>query len=1067
MENVKLRLRWLKKSATAVLLGVGVFNSFTAAYGAEMEKIGISSVSQSQRKIMGTVKEVNGSPIIGANVRIEGTAIGTITDLDGKFSLNVPDGSSLAITYMGYLMEKVAVKGDKTDFQIVMKEDTWKLDEVVVVGYGVQKKKLLTGATVQVKGDDIQKLNTINVLGALQSQTPGVNITQSSGLPGEGFKVVIRGLGTTGSSEPLYVIDGVASGDINNLNPSDIESIDVLKDAASSAIYGARAANGVILVTTKQGKAGKCSVSYDGYFGWQNVYRMAPMLNAQDYAMIQNEQRMMDGLTPYDFASMVPNWDKIESGEWKGTNWLDESRNKNAPTQNHALNIIGGSDRSNYSIGISYTSQEGIIGKPVARDYDRYTLRLNTEHILFKNKDLDLIKFGENLTYSYKEFSGADAIDDIYGNDIHNLLTGCPLMPIYGANGYYGTADFRADGFSWDTANPNPVGMMDYNSGYNQSKNHDMRANAYVEIQPIKNLKFKSTFGLSNSHTTYRRFTPIYDLAPSSTNKENRVTQNMSSGLGWTWENTLSYSFNLRKVHAFDAMVGQSVERSGLGEGMEASNINSIFDDFKHAYLGNTQVTSSRTGVWGAPWERGGLSSFYGRINYNLKETYMATVVLRADGSSKFARGHRWGYFPSVSAGWILSNEPFWESLKIFADFVKVRASWGQNGNSAIDGYQYLATISFANANYPFGTDKTSPSTGGFADILPNKDVTWETSEQTDLGLDMRFFSSRLGVTFDWYNKVTKDWLVVAPVLASYGTNAPFINGGDVRNRGFEFSLNWNDHVGDFTYGVNLNLSHNANKVLQIANSEGIIHGASDVLSNGISEMYRAQVGYPLGYFYGYKTDGVFQSEKQIADYQGAKLSGVRPGDLMFADTNQDGQINENDRLEIGNPHPDYNMGLSLNFGWKGFDLSVTASGAFGQQIAKSYRSFVDRPKENYTADILDRWHGEGTSDKLPRLTSGTHVNWQYVSDIFIENGDYVKIQNLTIGYDFKKLFRKIPLTQARLYVTAQNLCTITGYSGMDPEVGYGGDNVNWVSGIDLGFYPSPRTYLVGVNLKF
>lgn len=439
---------------------------------------------------------------------------------------------------------------------------------------------------------------------------------------------------------------------------------------------------------------------------------------------------------------------------------------------------------------------------------------------------------------------------------------------------------------------------------------------------------------------------------------------------------------------------------------------------------------------------------------------------MRADGSSNFAKGNRWGYFPSVSAGWVMSNEAFMEPTRNYLDFLKIRASWGQNGNQDIDPFQYLATISSLKSNYFFGPDKQTISSGAYPDILPNKDVTWETSEQLDLGLDARFLGSRLGLSFDYYIKTTKDWLVQAPILDSYGTNAPYINGGDVRNKGIELALNWNDHVGDFTYGVNLNLSHNENEVTRIANSEGIIHGSPNILSEGTTEMYRAQEGYPIGYFYGYKTLGVFQSEKQIAEYTGAKLSGTAPGDLIFADTNKDGVIDDKDKCMIGNPHPDVTMGLTLNFGYKGFDLGITTNAVFGNQIAKSYRSFTDQPKENYTTDILGRWHGEGTSNRLPRVASGTNVNWLYISDIFIEDGDYFRIQNVTLGYDFKKLFPRMPLGQARLYVTAQNLATFTKYSGMDPEIGYGADK-SWVSGIDVGFYPSPRTYMIGVNLKF
>ena len=1020
--------------------------------------------AQTGRTISGiVVSEDDNEPLIGVNVVQQGTTNGVVTDLDGKFTLTVPDGSVLQISYIGYQEQLLTVNPEVSIYHVTLKEDSQALDEVVVIGYGIQKKKLVTGATVQVKGDDIQKLNTVSALGALQSQTPGVNITQSSGMPGEGFNVTIRGLGTTGSSGPLYIIDGVTGADINNLNPADIESIDVLKDAASAAIYGSRAANGVVLVTTKQGKAGKASISYDGYFGVQNVYKMVPTLNAQEYAMVQNEGRLMDGLPAYDFSSLVPNWESYANGTNKGTNWLDAMRNENAPIQNHALNITGGSEQSVYSIGISYTSQEGILGKPVQPKYERYTFRLNTEHTILKNNDFDIVKFGENLTYSYSEKSGI-SIGNQYQNDINGALKANPFLPMYDENGDYHYA------LPWDVTGENPIALMKYAHGQNLTKKHNIKANVYVTLQPIKNLKIKSSFGLTMDANTYRSFVPVYELASNVYNKENKVTQQMYISSGWLWENTASYDFKINENHNFSAMIGQSIERSGLGDNLSASNVNSIFNDFEHAYLDNTTVIyPDKTTVGGSPYmknrilQKRSISSFFGRVNYDYKETYLLTLVMRADGSSNFAKGNRWGYFPSVSAGWVMSNEVFMESTK---NYLKVRASWGQNGNQDIDPFQYLATISFLKSNYFFGPDKQTIASGAYPDILPNKDVTWETSEQLDLGLDARFFGSRLSFSFDYYLKTTKDWLVQAPVLDSYGTSAPYINGGDVRNQGIEMSLNWSDHVGDFTYGINLNLSHNKNEVTRIANSEGIIHGSPNILSEGTTEMYRAQEGYPIGYFYGYKTLGVFQNEKQIAEYSGAKLSGAAPGDLIFADMNGDGVIDDKDKCMIGNPHPDVTMGLTFNFGYKGFDLGITTNAVFGNQIAKSYRSFADQPKENYTTDILGRWHGEGTSNRLPRLASGTNTNWLYISDIFIEDGDYFRIQNITLGYDFKRLFPRIPLGQARLYVTAQNLATFTKYSGMDPEIGYGADK-SWVSGIDVGFYPSPRTYMVGVNLKF
>ena len=1039
------------------LLLINVSVAFASASNSRIS-LSSESIMQSGITVTGTVVDTEGLTMPGVNIIVKGTTTGVITDIDGNFRISVPDKNSvLVFSFVGYTAQDIVV-GNQTNIKVTLQADALELEDVVVVGYGVQKKKLVTGATSQVKGEDITKLNTVNALGALASQTPGVNITQSSGMPGEGFKVTIRGLGTTGSASPLYIIDGMPGGDINNLNPTDIESIDVLKDAASAAIYGSRAANGVILVTTKQGHTGKAEISYDGYYGVQNVYRMPDVLNAQEFAMIMSEARMMDGLPDYDYASLVPDWEAIKNGTWKGTNWLDESRNENAPIQNHALNITGGTEQSVYSIGLAYTNQEGILGAPSQPEYTRYTARINSEHTLYRKGKLDIIKVGENLTYSYSERNGI-AIDDTWSNDIRNMLHANPFLPNKDENGNYHYA------IPWEIREANPIGQMYYANGQNISKSHALQGNIFLTIQPITGLKLKSNFGYTFYADNSRNFTPVYKLASNTFNDNNSVSQEMTMGGNLMWENTVTYDFKLDN-HSFGVLIGQSIEKHGLGDTLGGSNINSIFDDFKHAYLSNTPTITNRTSLYGYPWGKEALASFFGRVNYDYANKYMATAVLRIDGSSKFARGHRWGYFPSVSAGWAISEEAFMESAKSWMDFLKIRASWGQNGNQEIDGFQYLSTIAFGGADYTFGPDKSILTPGGYPDILANPDVTWETSEQLDFGLDARFLNNRLGLNFDYYIKDTKDWLLVAPMLDSFGTGAPFVNGGDVRNQGYEISLNWNDHISDFEYSATLNLAHNKNEVTRIANAEGIIHGDPDVLSNQTTEMYRAQVGYPIGYFYGYSTDGVFQSEEQIANYKGAKLDGTKPGDVIWVDRDHNGVIDDGDQGMIGDPNPDYNLGLSLTASYKGFDISMTMNGVFGNQIMKSYRSYVDYTRQNYTSDIFGRWHGEGTSNRLPRLTSGTHSNWQYVSDLYMEDGDYFRMQNLTIGYDFKKLFKNLPLKQLRLYVAAQNLFTITGYSGMDPEVGYGGYQ-NWVSGIDLGFYPSPRTYMVGANIKF
>lgn len=1044
-----------------------------------------------QNTVTGTVIDgSDNSPIIGASVMVKGTTLGITSDINGQFSLKVPAGkNTLVISSVGYKTQEVNISGKKV-IKVTLAPDTKQLEEVVVVGYGVQKKKLVTGATLQVKGENLERLNTTGALDALQSQSPGVNIVAASGQPGDSYKVNIRGMGTMGAYAPLYVIDGAAGGDITSLNPADIESIDVLKDAASCAIYGARAANGVILVTTKSGKSGKINVTFDGYYGVQNVYKMPEMLNAKQYMDIMNQIGFNQGNdVTYTWGKYIAP-DRLaayNNGTDKGTNWLDAIRKKNAPVQNYALNITGGNDVSKFSLGVSYTNQKGIFGAPVESKFDRTTVRLNSDHVIYKDYGRDIVTFGETLNYSYKT-KGGIGTGNQYWNDISNCLRAYPIVPIHGSNGEYYTYDaMLADGDK--TTYPNSQGMLDYNSstenpiadmvynrGSNISKNHALNMTAYLKIEPIKNLIFKSQFGYRMSAYDYRSYVPAYHLngGPNGTKTTDEVNQ--SAGMGWNYtiDNTLNYILNINR-HNIDFMAGQSFEKSGMGEDLSGDATDMLFSGWKYAWLTNSNNRTNKATVTGAPWGKHVLASFFGRVNWNYNETYMATAIIRCDGSSNFARGHRWGWFPSFSAGWVISNEKFMESTKSWLDFLKLRGSWGQNGNENISNFQYLATIAFADAaSYRFGTDPSSMLQGAYADILPNKDITWEKSEQLDFGLDARLLNSRLGINFDWYKKTTKDWLVQAPILATAGTGAPYINGGNIENKGFELGLTWNDKIGtDLTYGVNLNLAYNKNKVTKIANASGYILGPSKVLSEGTDEFYRAQVGLPLGVFYGYKTAGVFQNLSEIAAWKAAgkpTFAGVQPGDLKFVDIDGNGVLDSNDKTNIGDPNPHYILGFSFNVGYKGFDLAVTTYGNFGQKIARSYRKFLDGRQENYTTEVFNYWHGEGTSNKYPRLTAGNiSNNWKNLSDIYVENGDFLKISNVTIGYDFKKLWKAAPLQQMRIFATVQNLYTFTGYKGMDPEIGSDGEgnSYSWARGIDLGYYPQPRTVLFGVNLKF
>ena len=1029
--------------------------------------------------VKGTVTDAGtGDPVPYATVVVKGTSNWTTTDKDGLYSIESPANGVLSVSLLGYSNVEEKVNG-RTLIDIALVPEFDQLMETVVVGYGVQQKKLVTGSTIQVKGDDLMKLSTTSALGALQSQTPGVNITQNSGQPGQGYKVNIRGIGTTGDSEPLYVIDGVAGGSLSSLNPSDIESIDVLKDAASAAIYGARAANGVVLVTTKQGKEGRVITSYDAYVGAQYIAKMPDLCNAQEYIQLQDLAKTNSGSPLYDWQALLPQalYQSVLDGTWKGTDWVKEMYNKGARTENHSVNIVGGNADHKFSMGFSCTAQDGILGynkvEPVNAEYRRYTFRINTDNVVKRIAGREVFKVGETLNFSYGTNNGI-AEGDIYWNSLHNAITANPLLPAYtyddkgNVTGFYDEEARDAAGWDFDGTAKHPLGMDYYTSrGRNISKSYNLQASVYAEVSPIRNLKLRSQFGYRMSGSSSRSYTMLYRLSSGQYSDNDEVGQSLNLNQRYTWENYASYHFDIKKDHVFDVVLGQSIEKWGFGEKVGADAFNSIFlNDFDRAYISNTKPEAlNQLELSGSPSSRGAIASFFGRVNYSLKDTYLLSAILRADGSSNFARGHRWGYFPSVSAGWIVSNEAFMANTKDWLSFLKLRASWGQNGNCDIDNFQYLTTIKLSSSAGYYFANKAVPTTGAVPGVLANPDVSWETSEQTNVGLDARFFNSALGVTLDGYIKTTRDWLVQAPIASVYGFSAPYVNGGDVRNSGVEIAIDYGKYTGEFTYGVKFNGSYNKNKVTRIANSEGIIHGEDDVLSQGTSEMYRAQVGYPIGYFYGYKTAGIFQNDAQVAA-TAVKYEDAKPGDVIFVDTDGDGEITEEDRTMIGNPHPDFTTGLNIWFAYKNFDFSVTGYGAFGQQIAKSYRSFFDSPRENYTRDFFDCWHGEGTSNRYPTLTLANDRNWSNISDIYIENGDYFKISNVTIGYDFSRLIKRSILSKARIYFSAQNLYTFTGYSGMDPEIGYGFDE-DWVSGIDLGYYPGARTYMIGVNLQF
>ena len=1025
--------------------------------------LGIGAGVLNAQTVKGTV--ISGSdnePLIGASVMVEGARNGAVTDLDGNFTITAKNGQTLEVSYLGFITQKVKVTGSVIN--VTLNEDKQSLDEVVVVGYGVQKKKLVTGATVQLKGDDIAKLNTTNPLSAMQGQTPGVNIVSTSGQPGASMSVTIRGLGTVGNSQPLYLIDGVG-GDITTLNPADIESIDVLKDAASAAIYGAQAANGVVLVTTKSGKEGVSKITYDGYVGWQTLGRKFEMLNANQYMQIMDEALLNSYMSPIDWTSLSAIRDA--NGNVYNTDWIDQAVDNGALTTSHSLAFTGGSKTSTYSISGGYTGQDGLIGGSDVSYYKRYNLRANSEHKMWNG----LVVIGEHVGFVYKDSRGMGT-GNIYNNNLRGAFSTSPLVPVYDANGnYYSTVDS-----DWNKNDGNPYGTMMMNR-YNQSKNTSVDANVYVQIEPIKNLKFKTVFGLSYGGSNYRSFTPIYKFTPQSGNGITKVNQSNGNGTSLVWTNTLTYDFDIKDHHISALLGSETTKYDGESTGSYGVNLTAGFDDWEHAYVENTEKGHADRKVSGGPYDATRGQSFFARLGWSWKDRYMVNATMRADGSSKFAKGHRWGYFPSVSAGWTLTEEDFMKSAASWLDFLKLRLSWGQVGNANINCYQYLAPVTTSNTNYNFGATGGTDAwvMGAYTERLANEKVKWETSEQYNVGLDARFLRQRLSLTLDGYIKSTKDWLVQAPIRATAGTGGPVINGGDVKNKGIEVGLSWNDNIGrDFTYSVGANFAYNHNEVGNIPTLDGIIHGKDNQIFQNAEEFYRAENGHAIGYFWGYKTAGLFQNQKEINDWiaagNGIYQADVKPGDVKYVDINHDGVINASDKVDLGNGLPKYTFGFNVNLAWKGFDLSANFTGAAGFQIAQSYRD-PSSSQANYSRRILKRWTGEGTSNEIPRVTYGDVGNWLF-SDLYLQDGDYIRLQNLTMGYDFKKLISWKGLSKMRLYFQVQNLFTLTKYDGMDPEIGsFNGTDGNssdaWVSGVDMGYYPHPRTFIVGLNLAF
>jgi len=805
------------------------------------------------------------------------------------------------------------------------------------------------------------------------------------------------------------------------------------------------------------------------------------MLDATEYMTIMDESNVNSGNAVYNWNSMKYDADGNAypvgtgildaNGNIVNSDWIDQMFVDNASTESYTLGITGGNATSNYAVSMGYMNQEGVIGGSDVSNYRRYNFRINSDHKVIK----DIVKIGEQVAFSYRQKKGIQ-VGDQYNNSLRGAFNSSPLAPIFSDNDVtYNSGYNITDNSLWWKNEGNPYGIMMMNNN-NEDNLATFSGNFYAEIQPIKKLKFRSVFGTNYNSSDYRSFKPLYHFSPYSMNDtRTEASQSKNDNFGFTWTNTIQYDWKISD-HSFNALAGmESYQYYGSNVYAKNGTLREGFDDWDHAYVNNGTATSTDEGLsaQGNPNDEEKLVSYFARIGYTFKETYMLNATLRVDGSSRFASGHRYGVFPSVSAGWIITNEAWAEGIRSVMDYFKLRASWGQVGNQSIGNYMYSAPITSSMTYYNFGqtygANGQSAYWGSYPSRLANEEITWETSEQTDLGFDARFLDSRLNVNFDFYIKNTKDWLVEAPILATVGTNnKPYINGGDVKNTGVELGLTWNDKIGkDINYSISLNGAYNKNKVGNIPTDDGIIHGKTNQLYDNSPEFYRASNGEPIGYFWGFETAGIFQNETEIQEWaaagNGILQSDVKPGDVKYVDQNHDGIINDADKVNLGNGIPDFTFGGAITLDYKGIDFMVSFNGVAGNEIMQSYRNHANS-QANYTTAILQRWTGEGTSNEMPRVTN-SNINWQF-SDLYIQKGDFWRINNLTIGYDFcKQLLHQSWISQCRLYFQVQNLATFTKYDGMDPEIGYGVDG--WVSGVDLGYYPRPRTILFGVNLKF
>ncbi len=985
----------------------------------------------------------DGQGIIGATVSVKDNPNqGTATDEEGYFSLTVSSNNDILVfSYVGMTTQEIEV-GNQTEINLVMSPEASLINEIVVIGYGTEKRSKVNAAVSVITSDEITQTPVLRVEQALQGRSAGVTVTQNSGSPGSTLSVRIRGAGSLSASDPLYVVDGIPVEGLDFLNANDIESISILKDAAASAIYGSRGANGVVLITTKSGDFEKeGEITYDGYYGIQSPWKKMNLLNAREYAIIQNEAFINAGQIP---RPEFQNPDVLGVG----TDWQDAIF-ENAPISSHNIRMSGGGKKSNFTVSGGYFQQDGIVGGEKAR-FNRYTARLNAD---FKVKDW--LTVGTNVGFTNLQRSAIPENNE-FATPLVRALNIDPTTPVYKADGTYAYSRYA------DTDIANPVNQIDLT--YDTWTSNRVVGSIFGKFDFTKDISLRSTYSVDATFATQDIFLPRFNLsndpdlrdAPAHEIRDvNVVILNNNTWTANQFENVLSYNKTFNDVHKLSVDLGNTVlSRTYRGSG--GSNTNLPSNDPEDAFISNTIDPLESQGAFEVGEEET-LLSYFGRVNYGYDGKYILTAIMRTDGSSKFGPDNRFGYFPSFSFGWLASEEN-WD-LGIVT-FLKLRTGWGRNGNDRIPNYGYYTVVN-SGQNYSFGNNETITN-GSVPLTIANPELQWETIEQFNVGVDMELWNGKVTVTSDYFIKNTKDMLYNPPIPATVGAAAPFRNVASMRNNGIELAVTYRDKIGDFSYDIGGNITKISNEVTALG-SGAEPATAGNVTFHGGNVTY-TDVGLPLGSFFGYVTDGIFQNGEEVAAHA-FQAAATAPGDIRFKDLNDDGVIDQNDRTVIGNPNPDFSYAFTTNFKYKDFDLNIFFQGVSGNDIYNASVRY-DLAFSNRPNSILDRWTGEGTSNSEPRVSLSDPNFNSRASDRFVEDGSYLRLKNIQLGYTLpESVMQRMKIKNLRFYVSSNNLFTFTKYSGFDPEIGaYGGV---LAAGIDRGFYPQARSFIGGLQLTF